>query len=62
MAEKEMFQVKVSLSKERHIVIEQGLFDGDHESISTITIHPDQVNLFIKWIKEAKEKSLQNKN
>ena len=57
-----MFQVKVSLSKERHIVIEQGLFDGDPESISTITIHPDQVNLFIKWIKEAKEKSLQNKN
>jgi hypothetical protein len=56
MADHEMQQVRVYTSETGNICIQQSDFGSDD---AIICIHPDQADLLIKWIKEAKDE-LQN--
>lgn len=49
--EKEMINVSVSTQNE-YIFITQKYNMGDED---TICLHPDQVDLLIKWLQEAKD-------
>jgi|GEM_PF-4931467 hypothetical protein len=49
--EKRMTQVKVYISDDNYICIEQDNFGNDD---SIIAIHPEQVELLVKWLNEAK--------
>lgn len=52
LSEREMQQIKVYVSDESYICISQDHFGGDD---SVIVIHPEQIDLLIKWLKEAKD-------
>ncbi len=52
--EKEMYDVKVSVSEDGRIFIEQEAPGMD--SPNSICLSSDQVDVLIDWLKEAKEK------
>jgi hypothetical protein len=50
-----MLQVKVYIGDNGNICISQGDFGNTEPSI--IAIHPEQVDLLIKWLQKAKKES-----
>ena len=52
MVEREMQQLKVYVSENGYICLQQECFGTDD---SIISVHPDQVDLLLKWLKEAKD-------
>ena len=57
MPEREMQQIKVYVGKDDNIWIEQSSY-GNEDSI--IIIHPDQVDLLVKWVSDIKKELQQN--
>ena len=49
--EKNLFDIKVYTSDKGYICIEQEDFGND---ASVIILHPEQIDLLYKWLKEAK--------
>jgi len=50
--EKKLFDIKVYNSDENYICIEQEDFGHDN---AVILLHPDQIELLFKWLKEAQQ-------
>jgi len=50
--EKKLFDIKVYTSDENYICIEQEDFGHDN---AVILLHPDQIELLFKWLKEAQQ-------
>ena len=50
--EKRMEQIKVYISDDNHVCIEQDNFQNDD---SHIAVCPEQVDILIQWLKEAKD-------
>ena len=48
---KEMYEVKVYISNSNNIVISQ---PNETDDKSYIVINPDQVDIIVKWLQEAK--------
>ena len=55
--EKRMEEVTVSVSDSDHVCIKVDDYGAGEQ---VITFHPDQVDLLIQWLKEAKAKALSN--
>ncbi len=57
MRKREAYTFRVRIDHHGDVVIEDPIFD-DAENYSHILLHPDQVDLLIKWLGDARDEAL----